>query len=82
LLVLVLALAAGNLFARHVNADSATILRLQTLFLSAFAVIEFFKAVLRLIFSPDFDYLRPFAFSDASAHYWNKRLAWLSGLIG
>ncbi|MGX1957785.1 mechanosensitive channel protein [Serratia proteamaculans] len=82
LLVLVLALAAGNLFARHVNADSATILRLQTLFLSAFAVIEFFKAVLRLIFSPDFDYLRPFAFSDASAHYWNQRLAWLSGLIG
>lgn len=82
LLVLVLALAAGNLFARHVNADSATIQRLQTLFLSAFAVIEFFKAVLRLIFSPDFDYLRPFAFSDASAHYWNKRLAWLSGLIG
>lgn len=82
LLVLLLALAAGNLFARHVNADSTTILRLQTLFLSAFAVIEFFKAVLRLIFSPDFDYLRPFAFSDASAHYWNKRLAWLSGLIG
>ncbi|MEX3239663.1 mechanosensitive channel protein [Serratia quinivorans] len=82
LLVLLLALAAGNLFARHVNADSATILRLQTLFLSAFAVIEFFKAVLRLIFSPNFDYLRPFPFSDASAHYWNQRLAWLSGLIG
>lgn len=52
LLVLLLALAAGNLFARHVHADSATILRLQTLFLSAFAVIEFFKAVLRLIFAP------------------------------
>jgi small-conductance mechanosensitive channel len=82
LLVLLLALAAGNLFARHVNADSATILRLQTLFLSAFAVIEFFKAVLRLIFAPNFDYLRPFPFSDASAHYWNQRLAWLSGLIG
>lgn len=82
LLVLLLALVAGNLFARHVNADSATILRLQTLFLSAFAVIEFFKAILRLIFSPNFDYLRPFPFSDASAHYWNQRLAWLSGLIG
>ncbi|MFP7607556.1 mechanosensitive channel protein [Serratia quinivorans] len=82
LLVLLLALAAGNLLARHVNADSATILRLQTLFLSAFAVIEFFKAILRLIFSPNFDYLRPFPFSDASAHYWNQRLAWLSGLIG
>ncbi|MBP1128654.1 small-conductance mechanosensitive channel [Serratia sp. PL17] len=82
LLVLLLALAAGNLFARHVNADSATIMRLQTLFLSAFAVIEFFKAVLRLIFAPNFDYLRPFPFSDTSAHYWNTRLAWLSGLIG
>jgi small-conductance mechanosensitive channel len=82
LLVLLLALAAGNLFARHVHADSATILRLQTLFLSAFAVIEFFKAVLRLIFAPNFDYLRPFPFSDRSARYWNTRLAWLSGLIG
>ncbi|MGO4743708.1 mechanosensitive channel protein [Serratia quinivorans] len=82
LLVLLLALAAGNLFARHVHADSATILRLQTLFLGAFAVIEFFKAVLRLIFAPNFDYLRPFAFTDAVAQYWNKRLAWLSGLIG
>ncbi|CAI1827343.1 Small-conductance mechanosensitive channel [Serratia entomophila] len=82
LLVLLLALAAGNMFARHVHADSATIQRLQTLFLSAFAVIEFFKAVLRLIFAPNFDYLRPFPFSDAGAHYWNKRLAWLSGLIG
>ncbi|HAT2906639.1 TPA: mechanosensitive channel protein [Serratia marcescens] len=82
LLVLLLALAAGNLFARHVHADSATILRLQTLFLSAFAVIEFFKAVLRLIFAPNFDYLRPFPFSDQSARYWNTRLAWLSGLIG
>ncbi|MDU3890559.1 MAG: mechanosensitive channel protein, partial [Serratia liquefaciens] len=82
LLVLLLALTAGNLFARHVHADNATILRLQTLFLSAFAVIEFFKAVLRLIFAPNFDYLRPFAFSDAVAHYWNTRLAWLSGLIG
>ena len=60
LLVLLLVLAAGNLFARHVHADSVTILRLQTLFLSAFAVIEFFKAVLRLIFAPNFDYLRPF----------------------
>jgi len=82
LLVLLLALTAGNLFARHVHADNATILRLQALFLSAFAVIEFFKAVLRLIFAPNFDYLRPFAFSDAVAHYWNTRLAWLSGLIG
>jgi moderate conductance mechanosensitive channel len=74
LLVLLLALTAGNLFARHVHADNATILRLQTLFLSAFAVIEFFKAVLRLIFAPNFDYLRPFAFSDAVAHYWNTVL--------
>ncbi|MFI8415567.1 mechanosensitive channel protein [Serratia sp. NPDC078593] len=82
LLVLGLALAAGHLFAQYVNASSSVIARQQTLFLSAFAVIEFFKAVLRLIFAPNFAYLRPFPFSDASAHYWNQRLAWLSGLIG
>lgn len=38
--------------------------------------------MLRLIFAPNFDYLRPFPFSDRSARYWNTRLAWLSGLIG
>lgn len=82
LLILLMALAAGNLFAQHVNAGSAVITRQQTLFLNAFAVIEFFKAVLRLIFSPRFSYLRPFPFSDETARYWNTRLAWLSGLIG
>jgi len=82
LLVLLLVLAGGKLFSQQVNSGSTVIAHQQTLFLGAFAVIEFFKAVLRLIFAPNFAYLRPFPFSDATARYWNQRLAWLSGLIG
>src|SRR5471032_2544025 len=80
--ILLLTVAAGNLFTQYVNGGSALIARQQALFLSAFAVIEFFKAVLRLIFAPNFDYLRPFPLSDQTARYWNTRLAWVSGLIG
>lgn len=80
--ILLLTVAAGNLFAQYVNGGSPLIARLQALFLSAFAVIEFFKAVLRLIFSPSFGYLRPFPLADVTARYWNTRLAWVSGLIG
>jgi len=82
LLVLMLVLAGGKLFSHQFNNGSAVIAHQQSLFLGAFAVIEFFKAVLRLIFAPGFAYLRPFPFSDATARYWNQRLAWLSGLIG
>lgn len=80
--ILLLTVAAGNLFTQYVNGGSALIARQQALFLSAFAVIEFFKAVLRLIFAPNFDYLRPFPLRDKTASYWNTRLAWVSGLIG
>lgn len=80
--ILLLTVAAGNLFTQYVNGGSALIARQQALFLSAFAVIEFFKAVLRLLFAPNFDYLRPFPLSDQTARYWNTRLAWVSGLIG
>src|SRR5471030_1036173 len=80
--ILLLTVAAGNLFTQYVNGGSPLIARQQALFLSAFAVIEFFKAVLRLIFAPNFDYLRPFPLRDKTADYWNTRLAWVSGLIG
>lgn len=80
--IVLLTVAAGNLFTQYVNGNSALVARSQALFLSAFAVIEFFKAVLRLIFSPGFSHLRPFSLTDATASYWNTRLAWVSGLIG
>lgn len=80
--ILLLTIAAGNLFTQYVNGGSPLIARQQALFLSAFAVIEFFKALLRLLFAPNFDYLRPFPLRDNTASYWNTRLAWVSGLIG
>ena len=67
---------------RDRNAGSRTIAFQQSLFLSAFALIEFFKAVLRLIFCPNVAELRPFTIHDETARYWSRRLSWLSSLIG
>src|SRR5690606_2096537 len=66
----------------NLNAGSQTIAFQQSLFLNAFALIEFFKALLRLIFSPRVPDLRPFTVNDEGAKYWALRLSILSGLIG
>jgi len=82
LLLLALALVVGQILSDNMNAGSRTIAYQQGLFLTAFALIEFFKAILRLMFCPRFPELRFFHLSDGRAHYWNTRLSWLSGLIG
>nr|WP_154325158.1 mechanosensitive channel protein [Pantoea sp. 201603H] len=82
LLLLAVALFAGQIMSDHLNAGSRTIAYQQGLFLNAFALIEFFKAVLRLIFCPRYPDLRPFHIADNRAIYWQTRLSWLSGLIG
>ncbi|WP_219841978.1 hypothetical protein, partial [Neisseria gonorrhoeae] len=82
LALLALTLFVGQLAIEMMNAGSRTIARQQGLFLNAFALIEFFKAILRLMFSPRFPSLRPFVISDASARYWHLRLSGLSSLIG
>lgn len=82
LALLALTLFLGQIFIDMMNAGSRTIARQQGLFLNAFALIEFFKAILRLIFCPRVPTLRPFAISDSSARYWNTRLSGLSSLIG
>ena len=82
LLLLALALFAGQILSNNLNAGSRTIAYQQGLFLNAFALIEFFKAVLRLIFCPRYPDLRPFAINNVRARYWHTRLSWLSGVIG
>lgn len=82
LMLLALALFVGQILSDNLNDGSRTIAYQQGLFLNAFALIEFFKAVLRLIFCPRFADLRPFPISDARARYWHTRLSWLSGVIG
>lgn len=82
LLLLALTLFVGQIFSDIMNAGSRTIARQQGLFLNAFALIEFFKAILRLIFCPRFPDLRPFPVGDPSAKYWSLRLSGLSSLIG
>lgn len=82
LLLLALTLFIGQIISENYHNNSRTIAYQQGLFLNAFALIEFFKAVLRLIFCPRFASLRFFHLSDARAGYWNTRLSWLSGIIG
>ncbi|WP_329600645.1 mechanosensitive channel protein [Citrobacter koseri] len=82
LLLLALTLFVGQILSDRMNAGSRTIAFQQSLFLNAFALIEFFKAILRLIFCPNVAELRPFTIQDASARYWNRCLSSLSSLIG
>lgn len=82
LMILALTLFVGQVLSDNLNAGSQTIAFQQSLFLNAFALIEFFKALLRLIFSPRVPDLRPFTVNDESAKYWALRLSILSGLIG
>ncbi|MBU5376950.1 MAG: mechanosensitive channel protein [Pantoea sp.] len=82
LLMLALTLFVGQILSDNYHGDSRTIAWQQGLFLNAFALIEFFKAVLRLIFCASFADLRFFHLSDGRARYWSTRLSWLSGLIG
>ena len=82
MLLLALTLFVGQLLSANLNAGNRTIAFQQSLFLNAFALIEFFKAILRLIFCPRFPELRPFRIQDETARYWHLRLSALSSLIG
>ncbi|MFG6657225.1 mechanosensitive channel protein [Scandinavium sp. M-37] len=82
LLLLGLTLFVGQMLSDRLNAGSRTVAFQQSLFLNAFALIEFFKAILRLIFCPHVPDLRPFNIEDQSARYWSLRLSLLSSLIG
>lgn len=82
LLLLALTLFVGQILSDNLHAGNRTIAFQQSLFLNAFALIEFFKALIRLLFCPRVADLRPFSIRDESAKYWALRLSILSGLIG
>lgn len=82
LLLLALTLFIGQMLSDNLNAGNPTIAFQQSLFLNAFALIEFFKAILRVIFCPRVPALRPFTIQDETARYWSLRLSLLSSLIG
>ncbi|HEY2453909.1 MAG TPA: mechanosensitive channel protein [Scandinavium sp.] len=82
LLLLGLTLFVGQMLSDRLNAGSRTVAFQQSLFLNAFALIEFFKAILRLIFCPRVPDLRPFNVQNEPARYWSLHLSLLSSLIG
>lgn len=85
LLLLALTLFVGQVMSANLNGGNRTIAFQQSLFLNAFALIEFFKAILRLIFCPRIPELRPFRIQDETARYWQWAAQtasgfWTSGL--
>jgi small-conductance mechanosensitive channel len=80
--VLLAAVTLGQFLAEYLNADSRTIARQLSLFLNAFAVMELFKLLLRMIFCPHHPELRHLPMSDQGARFWNHRLSLVSGFIG
>lgn len=82
LLLLGFTLFVGELLSGRINGGNPTIAFQQSLFLNAFALIEFFKAVLRLIFCPQVPDLRPFTLREETASYWCRHLSLLSGVTG
>lgn len=82
IMLLALTLFVGQVLSDNLDGGNRTIAFQQALFLNAFALIEFFKAILRLIFCPRFPDLRPFPVQDETAKYWHLRLSALSSLIG
>lgn len=82
LLLLGFTLFVGELLSGRINGGNPTIAFQQSLFLNAFALIEFFKAVLRLIFCPQVPDLRPFTLREETAGYWCRHLSLLSGVTG
>jgi hypothetical protein len=56
----------GQMLADRLNAGNKTIAFQQSLFLNAFALIEFFKALLRLLFCPHVPALRPSPFGTSA----------------
>lgn len=82
IMLLALTLFVGQVLRANLTGGNSTIAFQQSLFLNAFALIEFFKAILRLIFCPRIPDLRPFHIRDETARYWHLRLSALSSLIG
>lgn len=54
----------------------------ESLFVNAFIMVEFTRALVRMVFSTRYPHLRLFAMSDEVAQYWNKWLSTLVEIVG
>ena len=80
--VVALAYIGGNLVATFAIGESGELSTRASLFLNAFLIIELIKATIRMLFSSRYEGLRLLPISAAEAHYWNRWLAQLIGLVG
>ncbi|TCV98082.1 small-conductance mechanosensitive channel [Biostraticola tofi] len=80
--LLLAAVMVGQLLGQYLSDGSRVLARQQALFLNAFALMEFFKLLLRMIFCPGYPEIRRFPIGDQGARYWNNRLSLVSGFIG
>ncbi|MCM5704383.1 mechanosensitive channel protein [Larsenimonas salina] len=82
LIVIALAAVTGYAIGLFAFGDNATIGTYQSLFINAFAMVEIFKALIRVVFADRYEGLRLFTMPSDVAKYWNRFLARLVGLIG
>lgn len=81
-LTVVFAWVVGYSVALFVLGNMGEMKTAQTLFLNAFLVIEFFKALVRFFFSARFENLRILPLCGETAAYWNTWLSRVSSFIG
>lgn len=80
--VVLLACVAGYAVGLYAVGDQGSIGTRESLFINAFAMIEIFKALIRMVLPSRYEGLRLFPISAEVAAWWSKRLRWFAGFIG
>ncbi|MFP8966519.1 mechanosensitive channel protein [Pokkaliibacter sp. CJK22405] len=80
--IVILAYMISNAITLALIGHRGTIDTQSSLFLNGFVLIELFKVILRLIFSPRFASLRLMPMSTEAASKWGNWLALMAGFIG
>lgn len=80
--VVVLAAWAGYLAGLYAFGDSGRVGMRESLFINAFALVEFAKVAIRTVFAARYESLRLINMPSAIASWWSTRLCWFVGIIG
>ncbi|MEM6944168.1 MAG: mechanosensitive ion channel domain-containing protein, partial [Pseudomonadota bacterium] len=82
LITLLMAWATGYAFAVFGRGEAGDLSVHEALFLNAFLVVEFIKAVIRAFLAPSEGLIRPLPLTDRAAVYWHRWSNFLISLLG
>jgi small conductance mechanosensitive channel len=80
--IVLIAVNAGYLVGLFGFGENGTIGTRESLFLNAFALIEWTKVIIRALFAAPYENLRLLRMSSFVASWWSIRLRWFVGVIG